>query len=196
MPPLKVLLDTDPGGDDSFALFWLLSLVNQGLAELVAVTTADGNVAATRTFTSASQILRLAGYSEIEVGRGVPISGETPAHATHIHGSDGMGSLSQTLPEAAHDWVKARPSDQVIIGHLRAHPGEITLVAIAPFTNLAAAELRHPGILQHPKELVILAGAFQLNVYFLLVIVLSELHNRVFLFKFCVKIYVLGNIKH
>ncbi len=37
-PPRRILLDTDPGGDDAIALLWLLSLVKQGLADLVAVT--------------------------------------------------------------------------------------------------------------------------------------------------------------
>ena len=35
--PRKILLDTDPGGDDAFALFWLQSLAKQGRAEIVAV---------------------------------------------------------------------------------------------------------------------------------------------------------------
>ena len=52
----RIILDTDPGGDDIYAFLWLLSLVKSGLAELVAVTSADGNVAAKRTFSSASQI--------------------------------------------------------------------------------------------------------------------------------------------
>ena len=42
----------DPGPDDIYAFLWLLSLVKSGLAELVAVSSADGNVAAKRTFSS------------------------------------------------------------------------------------------------------------------------------------------------
>lgn len=157
----KIILDTDPGGDDTFALIWLLSLVNQGLAELVAVTTADGNVDARRTFTSASQILSLAGFESIEVGRGVWVEGDNPEGATHIHGMDGLGNLSHTLPPAPHSWADARSSDQVIIDCLNANPGEITIVAIAPLTNLAAAETRQPGVLQKAREIVIMAGAFR-----------------------------------
>ncbi len=44
MDKLKILLDTDPGADDTFAFLWLLSLVKKNLCELVAVTTVDGNV--------------------------------------------------------------------------------------------------------------------------------------------------------
>jgi inosine-uridine nucleoside N-ribohydrolase len=67
----KIILDTDPGGDDIYAFLWLLSLVKQGLAELVAVTSTGGNVAAKRTFSNASQILGLVGFPHIKVGRGV-----------------------------------------------------------------------------------------------------------------------------
>lgn len=52
----KIILDTDPGGDDIFALLWLLSLVKQGFVELVAITTAEGNVNAKTTFACASTL--------------------------------------------------------------------------------------------------------------------------------------------
>lgn len=159
--PRKIVLDTDPGGDDTFALLWLLSLVKQGLADLVAVTTADGNVAAQRTFTSASQILNLVGFSHVPVGRG---GGANPANqedASHIHGSDGMGNLSHQLPPPTHSFVTAPVADELLIELLTAHPGEITVVAIAPLTNLASAEQKCPGILKQAQEIVVMAGAFQ-----------------------------------
>ncbi|OLP18421.1 nucleoside hydrolase [Leptolyngbya sp. 'hensonii'] len=156
----KIILDTDPGGDDLFACLWLLSLVRQGLAELVAITTTQGNVAARRTFTTASQILGLVGLPEIEVGRGVLVVGAEKGDASHIHGADGMGNLSDTLPPAIHDWATARSADDLMIEQIRAAPGEMTIVAIGPLTNLAAAETRCPGILRQAKQIVIMAGAF------------------------------------
>ncbi len=156
----KILLDTDPGGDDSVALLWLANCVHQGLAELVAVTTAAGNVSAHRTFTSASQLLALGGLPAVPVGRGQ--AAETPqADASHIHGADGMGNLAQTLPPSRHDWLTAPTSVEVLIDTIAAHPGEVTIAAIAPFTNLAQAEAQHPGILRQAQEVVLMAGAVQ-----------------------------------
>ncbi|MBM0741558.1 nucleoside hydrolase [Phormidium sp. CLA17] len=155
----KIILDTDPGGDDIFALLWLLSLVKQGVAKLVAVTTAEGNVSARQTFAAASKILKLGGLDEIEIGRAVAVNHAT-TNAAHIHGSDGMGNLSQTLPEGDRSFELANDSDQVLIDALTTQPGEITILAIAPFTNLAAAETRSPGILQRAKEIVLMGGAF------------------------------------
>jgi inosine-uridine nucleoside N-ribohydrolase len=156
----KILVDTDPGGDDIFALLWLQSLVHQGVAELVAVTTAAGNIPAARTFANASQVLRLGGLSQVEVGRAVAVPGALAADATHMHGADGMGNLSHTLPAATPGFAEARDADELLIDTLRAAPGEITILALAPLTNLAAAEEKSPGILKLAREIVLMAGAF------------------------------------
>ena len=156
----KIILDTDPGGDDIFAFLWVQSLAKQGLAELIAITATAGNVSARKTFSNASQILNLAGSPAIEVGRGVSLSRDASEDATHIHGNDGMGNLSKTLPPPTHDYETARYSDEILIDKLSAMPGEITLVAIGPLANLAAAEKKSPGILKKAKEVVIMGGAF------------------------------------
>ncbi|WP_088889402.1 nucleoside hydrolase [Leptolyngbya ohadii] len=158
----KIILDTDPGGDDSFALLWLMSLARQGFAEIVAVTASAGNVNARDTFIGARKLLALGGFKAVEVGRGVGQASAEIEDAVHIHGADGMGNLSHTLPQVSQSYEEARPSDEVLIEKLQAMPGEITLVAIAPLTNLAAAERKSPGILKNAREIVIMGGAFQI----------------------------------
>jgi inosine-uridine nucleoside N-ribohydrolase len=160
-PKLKIILDTDPGGDDAFALLWLLSLVKQRLADLMAVTTVDGNVHAQYTFVGASKLLKLAGFADVEVARGV-IGGSASEieDAGTLHGADGMGNLTHTLPQCTNTYETARFADEVLIEKLRESPGEITIIAIAPLTNLAAAEKKSPGILKKAKEIIIMGGAF------------------------------------
>lgn len=160
--PVKIILDTDPGGDDSFAFLWLQSLAKQGLAEIVAVTSVDGNVHAKHTFAGSCKLLQLGGFDQIEVGRGV-IGGSASddiEDAGYIHGADGMGNLSHTLSETNQNYETARYSDDLLIDHLNASPGEITILAIGPLTNLAAAEKKAPGILKLAKQIVIMGGAF------------------------------------
>jgi inosine-uridine nucleoside N-ribohydrolase len=158
----KIILDTDPGGDDSFAFLWLMSLAKQGFAEIVAVTSVDGNVHAQLTFAASAKLLTLGGFGDVEVGRGL-IGGsvrDDVEDAGAIHGADGMGNLSHTLPEPTQTYETARYSDDILIEKLREAPGEITIVAIAPLTNLAAAEKKSPGVLRLAKEIVIMGGAF------------------------------------
>ncbi|EDX87785.1 Inosine-uridine preferring nucleoside hydrolase superfamily [Synechococcus sp. PCC 7335] len=155
----KIIIDTDPGGDDIFAILWALSLVRQQHAELVAITTAVGNVAAHQTFRNSNQILELTGFSNIPVGRGVLIQ-EDSKDAAHIHGADGMGNLSRILPPSTSDYESAIMADELLIEQLNSNPGTITIVAIGPLTNLAAAEIKQPGILKQAKEVVVMGGAF------------------------------------
>ncbi|NEQ98221.1 MAG: nucleoside hydrolase [Cyanothece sp. SIO2G6] len=159
--PTKIILDTDPGGDDIFAFLWLLSLVKQKLVDLVAITATEGNVTARKTFANSCQVLQLAGFSNIPVGRAVSLPSDSGEGAEHIHGEDGMGNLSQTLPPSDQDFDTAQPADDLLIERLNADPGNITLIAIGPLTNLAAAEAKQPGILQKAKEIVVMGGAFQ-----------------------------------
>ncbi|MEM9539948.1 MAG: nucleoside hydrolase [Cyanobacteria bacterium P01_E01_bin.42] len=161
--PVKLILDTDPGGDDIFALFWIQSLVKQGFAELVAVTTAEGNVPAEYTFNAACQILELGDLENVPVGRGVDVPIKHFSDASHIHGPDGMGNLSRTLPEVGRSFADAPVSDELLIEKLEEQPGAITIVAIAPLNNLAAAEAKKPGILTLAREIIIMGGAFQIQ---------------------------------
>ncbi|MEO1429222.1 MAG: nucleoside hydrolase [Cyanobacteria bacterium J06633_8] len=156
----KIIFDTDPGGDDIFALLWLLSLQKQGKAELMAVTSAEGNINSKFTFNNASKVLSLGGFEKVELAKGVTVKNPQD-DAAHIHGMDGMGGISDDLPAAKHDFDSAVYADDLIIDKLNVYPGEITIVAVAPLTNLAAAETKSPGILQKAKEIVIMGGAFK-----------------------------------
>ncbi|TVQ21697.1 MAG: nucleoside hydrolase [Leptolyngbya sp. DLM2.Bin15] len=154
-----VILDTDPGGDDIVALFWLAALQASKLVDIVAVTTVDGNVSAAQTFRNASQVLALLGQATVILGRGQQGRGQTD-DASHIHGADGLGSLSEGLAAPVHHLETAPASEDVIIQHLETRPHKVTVVAIGPLTNLAAAERKRPGILQLANEIVIMGGAF------------------------------------
>ncbi|WP_251278301.1 nucleoside hydrolase, partial [Enterobacter hormaechei] len=57
----------------------------------------------------------------------------------------------------------ARPAAQLIIDQVRAHPGEVTLVAVGRMTNLALALQQAPDIAGLVRGVVIMGGAFHVN---------------------------------
>ncbi|MER3485918.1 MAG: nucleoside hydrolase, partial [Chloroflexota bacterium] len=74
----------------------------------------------------------------------------------HVHGRDGLGDagipFSQVQP-------RPTPAAQLIIETARTCPGEITLIAVGPLTNLALALLLWPGLAQAVHRVIIMGGA-------------------------------------
>ena len=125
-----IVLDCDPGIDDAFAIFCALRH-----AELLAVTTVDGNVDVENTTRNARYLLDLAGAPSVPVHRGAsrPIR-STSHHARQVHGPSGLGLVDVpdgAVPEAATSAVDALLA--------LSEPGGLCIVATGPLTNLALA---------------------------------------------------------
>ena len=150
----RIILDTDPGIDDALALF--LALASPEVT-LEAVTTVQGNVSVEQTTRNALTLLSLAGRTDIPVARGSaePLV-RARIDAAHVHGYNGLGDVALAEPTIAP--VKQHAVD-LIIEKIMQDPGEITLVAIGPLTNIALAVRREPRIAQHVREVVIMGGA-------------------------------------
>jgi inosine-uridine nucleoside N-ribohydrolase len=153
---VRIILDTDPGIDDALALFLALASPE---VQLEAVTTVSGNVHVEHTTRNALALLELTGRTEIPVARGCdrPLVG-TPALAADVHGDNGMGGV--ILPEPQLRPVE-KHAVEVIIEKIMAAPGEISLVAVGPLTNLALALRREPRLAQAAREVVIMGGALR-----------------------------------
>ncbi|GCE23972.1 nucleoside hydrolase [Dictyobacter kobayashii] len=150
----RIILDTDPGIDDALALF--LALASPEI-QLEAITTVTGNVDVEHTTHNALALLTLTGRTDIPVARGSrePLVSRR-LHATHVHGDHGMGKAQ--LPPPSIQPVKQHAVD-LMIEKIMNNPGEITIVAIGPLTNLALALHREPSIAQTVREVVIMGGA-------------------------------------
>ena len=154
MPALgKVIIDTDPGVDDAIAILMALA---RPWVEVLALTTVGGNVPLARTTRNALALLEYAGRTDVPVARGsARPTGRSFGYAYAVHGTSG---LTRRLPRP-----KTRPIDldavDFIAARLRDFPGQITLVALGPLTNLARLRLRHPGALELTARLVVMGGA-------------------------------------
>ena len=153
----RIILDTDPGIDDALALF--LALASPEVT-LEAITTVQGNVSVEHTTHNALTLLTLTGHTDIPIARGCaePLV-RARLDAAHVHGDNGLGNV--TLPEPTVVPVKQHAVD-LIIEKIMQNPGEITLVAIGPLTNIALAVRREPRIAQHVREVVIMGGALRI----------------------------------
>ena len=150
----KVIFDTDPGVDDAMALYYALAHPD---LDVVGITTTFGNVTVEQASANALYLCALAGRN-IPVAQGAdrPLVKTAEPPPDFIHGADGLGNLPQRLPLAGQ--IDARSAAQFIVDMARQYPGEITLVAVGPLGNLAAALELEPTLPQLVREVVLMGG--------------------------------------
>jgi purine nucleosidase len=152
----KVLFDTDPGIDDAMAL----ALIHASPAlDLIGMTTVFGNADVETTTANARYLAgRLGVTAPIHKGAASPLVGTRHPSPVHIHGHNGLGDVALSVAPLAP--LQDQPAHEFIIDSLRAHPGEITLIAVAPLTNLALALRAAPDIVGLARQVIIMGGAF------------------------------------
>jgi purine nucleosidase len=154
--PKRILLDTDPGIDDACAI--LLALASPEIS-LEGLSVVHGNCSLEQATRNALAVLELAHASHIPVTKGCELPLVQPSLlAPETHGNSGLGYAE--LPEP-----RARPTVQhaidFLIERILSAPGEITLVAIGPLTNVALAIRQEPRVVEALKELIIMGGAIR-----------------------------------
>ena len=151
----RVIIDTDPGTDDALAIMMAL---NSPDLSVEGITTVGGNATLSETTENALRLMEhLDGPDSaipIAVGADRPAKG-LYTHAYHVHGSDGLGI---SLPEPT-----LQPQRMSAVEFLRervcASPGELTLIAIGPLTNVAAALDNRSDIADAIPEIIAMGGA-------------------------------------
>ncbi|MDA4120151.1 MAG: nucleoside hydrolase [Thaumarchaeota archaeon] len=154
---IRILHDTDTAGDDVTALMLALKASN---ASLEAVTINCGNVAFDQQVENALYTIQVAGKSgkvPVYPGARHPLVREWET-AENVHGKDGMGDSG--FPRAVQ-----RPEQKfavdAIVDLVNSAPGEITLVATGPLTNIALAYRKDPTIAKKVKRLYFMGGTNQ-----------------------------------
>ncbi|TPW32252.1 nucleoside hydrolase [Martelella alba] len=157
MTPRKIIIDTDPGQDDAFAI--LLALGSPEELEVVGVTSVAGNVPLSRTTRNAQQVLALAGRSDIPVYPGCarPMVKKLFT-AEYVHGDSGLDGCE--LPEPTAPLGDRHGVDFIIDTLMASEDGEITLCPLGPMTNIAMAMVKEPAIVPKIREIVFMGGGF------------------------------------
>jgi purine nucleosidase/pyrimidine-specific ribonucleoside hydrolase len=162
--PRHVIIDTDPGVDDALAL--ILALQSPELC-VAAITTVCGNV---EVDVATQNALRVVGLFPPErrpiIARGAERPLARPLYtAAHVHGDDGLGGLSRLCTAAgqpryppASTALTTVDAATCLLDLVARWPGELTLVALGPLTNLAQALRREPSVVKQLAEVVIMGG--------------------------------------
>lgn len=148
----QLLIDTDPGVDDALAI-----LMAHAHADVAGLSIAAGNVGLEHTVRNARVLVDLLG-ARIPVfpGCASPLVRMPEEDAAFVHGRDGFGDVGFAAPRGgAADEAAAL----ALLRLTRERPGELTLVALAPLTNLALALRLDPTLPARVKRLVVMGGA-------------------------------------
>jgi len=156
----KVIWDMDPGIDDALAL--ILALESPEV-QVLGITTVAGNAPVEMTSANVRRVLEYLNVDSIPVAMGAANPLNHPlADALSHHGPDGLGNCN--LPPPEQPLYPAKAWDFLAWSVLDA-PGEITLVATGPLTNVAYAFRRNPELPGLLARLVLMGGAYRLTPY-------------------------------
>lgn len=149
----RIIIDTDPGVDDAQAI--LMAAAHPGV-RIEALLAVAGNVGLEHTLRNALTLTEV-------VGQDIPVySGcEQPLvmfqeDAAFAHGNDGLGDVG-LVPKR-----RTAENEHAVTALLRLvneSPGELTLAAIGPLTNIAVALKLDPTLPQKLKRFVVMGGA-------------------------------------
>jgi pyrimidine-specific ribonucleoside hydrolase len=154
MRPLPVLLDVDTGVDDALAL--LFAVKHPGI-DVRGITCVAGNASLAQVVDNTLRVLDAAGAPPIPVAAGAVRPLLAPGRAaSHVHGEDGLGGL--VLPETSRV-AEAVSAVELMRRILMESEEPITLVALAPQTNLALLLRTHPEVVERIKRIVFMGGS-------------------------------------
>ena len=145
--PEPVIIDTDVGDDidDAFAL--AVALQDPRL-KVIGITTAWGDTW-TRTLL-VRRLLASLGRTDVVVAQGPQTPNNVPFTQRH-------------WAEGATDKSPAPDAIEFIRDQVNRRPGEITLIALAPLSNIEALQQRAPEVLHKLKQVALMGGSIYLG---------------------------------
>lgn len=153
----KVIIDTDPGIDDSLAL--LVALKSPEL-DVIAITVVEGNVPTKIGVQNTLKVLEEVGRTDVPVFEGAhePLQHEYIS-AQDTHGLDGLGQSNIAVPMIEASTISAHSAyNQLLTNH-----NDVWVLALGPLTNIALAMQENPKVWQNMSRLIIMGGSYLSN---------------------------------
>lgn len=159
MKKIPIVIDCDPGVDDSYAI----ALANSSpLFDIKAITPVEGNVPAVKTRKNALCLREMLGIDcRVAFGADRPLKKEYSTDASGTHGASGVGTVVFPESKLPRD---EKPAWDVIYEEAVKADGELILFAVGPLTNIAITLEKHPDLPKYLKKFVIMGGGTFGNV--------------------------------
>jgi purine nucleosidase len=150
---LRLIIDTDAGIDDAQAI--MMALTHPGTA-IEAITTVTGNVHVDQVTHNVFTVLDVM-HAAVPVYRGAdqPLLPGNWQPEAGIHGEDGLGN---TRYRPSHCQTEPEPAAVALVRLANEAPGELTLVALGPQTNIALACRLDPEFPRRIRQFVFMGG--------------------------------------
>jgi pyrimidine-specific ribonucleoside hydrolase len=150
----NIILDVDTGVDDAFAI---LFAARDSRINLLGITCVDGNTNLNNVVANTLTVLDAAGAGDIPVARGAtrPLIDE-PRYAEFVHGSDGLLDLG-TPP--SNRKLDPRPAVELLRDLIEGADSPVTLVPLAPLTNIALFLRAFPETAAKLERIVLMGGS-------------------------------------
>lgn len=157
MRQIPVILDTDPGIDDFFALMLARSAP---ILDVRAITAVAGNQTLNKTAANALAIACRLEY-DCPVAKGADQPLNIPLEtAGYIHGENGLGNVELGVPNRE---FSAEYAWDVIYSESVAQQGALEIIALGPLTNIAIALLKYPDLAKKIKRIVLMGGTTEVG---------------------------------
>jgi purine nucleosidase len=156
-----LILDVDTGIDDMVALIIAATAPELNLR---GVTCVAGNVEIHHVARNTGKILQMLGRADVPVSIGAarPLQRRLRT-APETHGPTGTGYVElrgedRKLGSTEYTPI---PAARYLGAHVKRHPGEITILALGPLTNLASASLNGVDLAGGAREVIWMGGTLE-----------------------------------
>jgi inosine-uridine nucleoside N-ribohydrolase len=168
---MRIILDCDPGNgvpgsdiDDGLALGLILQSPE---FQLEAVTIVGGNTAVEVGTLAGLAVLEAAGATvPLYQGARRPLVEDHGPWRAHLDGRRGVEPATSLWRDTPYPAPQGKPAAgsaaEAIVRIVNAHPGEVTIAAVGPLTNVAQAILIDPALPQKIRQIAIMGGAFNM----------------------------------
>ncbi|XP_049961073.1 uncharacterized protein LOC126481391 [Schistocerca serialis cubense] len=156
--PVQLVVDTDAGADDAVAL--LIALGTPGVS-VEAITCANGNTMLDNVVANVLKTLDTAGRLDIPVYAGASQSILETPESDNYFGEDGFGDIEYPNAPDPAEYLQKEHAVDALVRIVSENPGNITLLALAPLTNIALAIRKDPSFIQNVKQVAVLGGSVE-----------------------------------